>query len=282
MARHQKTLELISWALAILHEHNPETLRGLFYQLVANYGVENTAKEYHRVGRALVNARKAGNVPWDWIEDRTRRPHYVSMWEDLPDFLTTVRQAYRRDVWHDQDVYIEVWLEKQALSRLFEEALNRYGVTLNVGRGFDGWSSIKDAADRLLATNKPTTILYFGDFDPSGEDMARSLRERLAFFGCDPEIVKVALTHEDIERYSLPPAFNKTGDPREKKFTKKYGKAASVELDALPWHVLKERIIEVVEDRMDLDALVETGRIEEQENERLVAMIERQRHEADH
>jgi hypothetical protein len=32
----------------------------------------------------------------------------------------------------------------------------------------------------------PTTILYFGDFDPSGEDMVRSLEERLQFFQVYP------------------------------------------------------------------------------------------------
>jgi hypothetical protein len=31
------------------------------------------------------------------------------MWDDLPDFLQVVRRSYRRDVWQDQDVYIEAW-----------------------------------------------------------------------------------------------------------------------------------------------------------------------------
>ena len=49
-------------------------------------------------------------------------------------------------------------------------------------------------------------ILYFGDFDPSGEDMVRSLPERL---GSYPEIVKCALTFDDVERYDLPSDFTK-------------------------------------------------------------------------
>jgi len=112
--------------------------------------------------------------------------------------------SFRLDVWERQPTYLEVWLEKDALSGIFEDVLHRYGVTLNVGRGYDGWDSIHNAADRL---SDGDTILYFGDFDPSGEDMVRSLRERLAFFGCNPTVVKCALTAEDIERYQLPPDF---------------------------------------------------------------------------
>ena len=42
-------------------------------------------------------------------------------------------------MWADQPRYCECWLEKDALSGIFEEVLEPYGVTLNVGRGFDGW-----------------------------------------------------------------------------------------------------------------------------------------------
>ena len=83
------------------------------------------------------------------------------MWNNLADFAETVRRAYRRDVWDTQPGYLEVWLEKDALSGIFEDVLQSYGVTLNVGRGFDGWSSIKNAADRY-EDREDVTILYFG------------------------------------------------------------------------------------------------------------------------
>ena len=62
-------------------------------------------------------------------------------------------------------------------------------MTLNVGRGYDGWDSIHNAADRLTDGD---AVLDFGDFDPSGEDMVRNLRDRLSFFGSCPEIIKCA------------------------------------------------------------------------------------------
>jgi hypothetical protein len=273
MARHKKTQDIIEAAREILQKQNPMTLRQLFYQLVSNHGIENSAAEYHKLGVALVNARKEGLIPWDWIEDRTRRPRTVSMWDDLPDFLQVVRRSYRRDVWKDQNVYIEAWLEKDALSGLFKEVLEPYGVTLNVGRGYDGWDSIHRAAERL-GTGESASILYYGDHDPSGEDMVRSLRERLAFFGCRPEIVKCALTLQDIKHYHLPPAFNKPTDRRTAKFTALHGEKCSVELDAMPWDILKERIVTEIEDRMDLDALTDTKGCEMSDRIRLGTLID--------
>ena len=65
-------------------------------------------------------------------------------------------------------------------------------------------------------------VLYFGDFDPSGEDMVRSLRERLRNLGSRPDIIKSALVFEDIERYRLPPDFTKATDTRRSAFVARY------------------------------------------------------------
>lgn len=272
MSRRKKTQEIIDAAYEVLSEHHPMTVRQVHYQLVKDKLIENTRSRYQAVSRALRDARLKGEIPWEWIEDRMRKPRTLPMWADLSDFIETVRSSYRRDTWQDQPQYLEVWLEKDALSGIFEDVLAPYGVTLNVGRGFDGWDSVKNAANRY-GDGKGVTVLYFGDFDPSGEDMVRSLRERLANEdlpngGSTPEIVKCALTFEDIERYRLPPDFTKTKDSRRAAFVEKYGDV-SVELDALPTHVLRQRLITEVEARMDLDALEATREEQRREDGRL-------------
>jgi hypothetical protein len=193
------------------------------------------------------------------------------MWDDLVDFGETILPAYRRNVWADQACYIEVWLEKDALSGIFEDVLRPYGVTLNVGRGYDGWDSIHNASERF-GNCDDEVILYFGDFDPSGEDMVRSLRERLGFFGCEQEIVKCALTLDDVRSHNLPPDFTKATDTRQKGFVEKYGDIA-VELDALPVDVLVQRITNEIKSRMDLNALAETKRVEKTERVKLAVAI---------
>jgi hypothetical protein len=271
MARHAKTLALLEAAIEVLTVHRPMTVRQVYYQLVSRQVVENARGRYQAVSDLLVEARKDGTVPWEWIEDRLRRPRRVQMWTDLADFAETARRTYRRDVWAEQPGYLECWLEKDALSGIFEDALRPYGVTLNVGRGFDGWDSIHNAAE-LYADRDATAVLYFGDFDPSGEDMVRSLRERLAFFGCRPTIAKVALTAGDVTRHSLPPDFTKATDTRRAAFVAKYGDV-SVELDALPVGVLRARLVEEVEARMDLDALAAVRRVEQEDRQRLTELL---------
>jgi len=271
MARHAKTLRLLDVAIATLETSHPMTVRQVYYQLVSRQVIENTRSAYQTVSNLLVDARKEGIIPWDWIEDRLRRPRLVPMWADLSDFAATARNSYRRNVWTSQPDFIEVWLEKDALSGVFEDVLEVYGVTLNVGRGYDGWDSIRNAAQRYLAAGD-VTVLYFGDFDPSGEDMVRSLQERLAFFECHPQIVKCALTRDDVARYDLPPALTKSTDTRRNAFVDKYGDI-SVEIDALPVDVLRNRIIAEVEKRMDLAALEEVRLAQEKERAALVVAL---------
>ena len=211
MSIHQKTQVLLDAAREILEANHPMTVRQVYYQLVSRQVIENNRGRYQAVSDALVYGRKNAIIPWDWIEDRLRRPRQVSMWSNLSDFGTTVLSAYRRNVWASQSRYVEVWLEKDALSGIFEDILHGYGVTLNVGRGYDGWDSIRNAAGRF-GDGDDATILYFGDFDPSGEDMVRSLEERLGFFGCHPEIRKCALNLDDIRKYKLPPDNTKKSD----------------------------------------------------------------------
>jgi hypothetical protein len=271
-----KSLERLRVAIEVLTEHHPMTVRQVYYQLVSRQVIKNIKTMYQAVSILLRDARKDGTIPWEWIEDRLRRPREVSMWSDLSHFAETARRAYRRDVWASQSQYIEVWLEKDALSGIFEDVLRPYGVTLNVGRGFDGWTSIKDATDRYnyraLEQEKETFILYFGDFDPSGEAMVHSLRERIDFFKVEPEIIKCALTPDDIRRYSLPPDFAKKTDSRAAKFIAEHGDI-SVELDALPAAVLRNRLVTEVDNRMNLDALQEVKEQEEADRTLLVEML---------
>lgn len=271
MAKHAKTLRIIAKARIILAEHHPMTVRQVYYRLVSSQVIQNNRSQYQAISNALVAARKEGAIPWAWIEDRLRRPREVAMWGGIPAFAATALAAYRRDVWATQAGYVEAWLEKDALSGIFEDVLDAFGVTLNVGRGYDGWDSVRNAATRF-GDGRNGTILYFGDFDPSGEDMVRSLRERLAFFGCRPALIKCALVQDDIASYQLPPDFTKATDTRRAAFVATYGDVA-VELDALPTEVLIERLRSDVAARMDMKALRSVREAEKRERQLLTVML---------
>lgn len=74
-------------------------------------------------------------------------------------------------------------------------------------------------------------------------------------------------------RYNLPPDFTKATDTRRAAFVAKYGDVA-VELDALPVDVLRARIVEEVEERMDLESLFSVREQERVEGQRLVELLE--------
>jgi hypothetical protein len=271
---HRKTLQLIEAAKAILQAHNPMTARQCYYQLVSAQVIRNCESSYNAVLRALMKARLEGLIPWEWIEDRLRRPRGFRMYESPQDWADGKEYSYLRNVWATQPYRIELWCEKDALSGVFSDAQVEYRTTLHVGRGYDSWSAIHDAA-QIFDTGEDVVILYFGDFDPSVEDMFRSLRERLGELDCHPcQMVKCALTLEDIELYGLPPNFTKTSDSRGKKHIERYGAESSVELDALPMHILQQRIVESIERWMDLEALAETKAQEWNEQKRIREMLE--------
>jgi hypothetical protein len=266
-------------ARAELAAHHPMTLRQVHYRLVSRDDIvhPNTESAYNTLSGWLRDDRIAGVIPWEWMEDRMRVARGWEGWDDPAQFLAEALSGYYRDPWQDeaQDHYVEVWLEKDALSGIFSDTLGHYRVTLNVGRGYDGWTSIKRAADRyrrwLLTRDTDTTVLYFGDFDPSGEDMHRSLIERLGVLGARPEVIKVALTVEDARR--LPGDVTKADDTRAAAFVAKYGDLA-VELDALPVEELQGRIRSGIEEHINMDALQESHLLEDEQREEMRALAE--------
>jgi hypothetical protein len=117
------------------------------------------------------------------------------------------------------------------------------------------------------------TVLYFGDFDPSGEEMVTSLRKRLGELGARPEIIKCALTKDQIREYSLPPIPTKETDSRRAKFIAQHGDNC-VEFEALSSARRRAILIPEVESRLDMRALGETLAIEQREINRLAESIE--------
>ena len=266
--------EIIRCTLDVLEKWKkwrPMTLRQIYYQLVPLNLFEHNLWSYQALSRKLVEAREKGIIPWEWIEDRLRRPRHVAQWDGLEDFAEKVVGSYKRDVWEGQELYFEFWLEKDALSGIFETLLRPYGITLNVGRGFDSSSSVRETA-RRFGSGEDVRLFIFGDHDPSGEDIIRSLRERLAEFNCNPEKVKLAILKEDIERYNLPPALAKRTDSRTRRFVERFGDEC-VELDALSPDVLEARILGAVTSSLNMEAFNRVRQLEAREREKLAKVL---------
>ncbi len=76
-----------------------------------------------------------------------------------------IRHA-RKDRWDDQQQLVEVWSEKSTIGGTIRPVLDELGVTFRVMHGFGSATAICSAAQDGI--KRARTVLYVGDFDPSG------------------------------------------------------------------------------------------------------------------
>ena len=257
------------------------TLRQLYYQLVSRDIIANKVQEYAALSGILVKGRMAGIVDWDAIEDRIRIPKIPYSADDIADALDDLIGQYRRDRMCNQEVYIEVWVEKDALSGVISRITNKYHVRLMVNRGYSSATAMHDAAMRILhasACGQEAFILYLGDHDPSGMDMVRDIRDRLLEFGADVTVKAIALTDEQIAKYNPPPNPAKIADPRATTYIEKYG-PTSWEVDALKPNVLNSLVESNIKMLIDMEKFNEMKTLESHDIRKLTAFKEKQEQE---
>ncbi len=242
----------------IIDEYSEEgyrlTLRQLYYQLVSRDIVPNKTSEYAKLSTLLVKGRMGGVVDWDAIEDRIRVPFIPYYVGGVSHALEDTIRQYRLDRMEGQDSYIELWVEKDALSGVLRRITSKYHINLMVNRGYSSCTAMHDAFERIERAEdegKAATILYLGDHDPSGLDMIRDIRERLEEFGVEPEVVSIGLTMQQIRKYKPPPNPAKVTDPRAKDYISQFG-AISWEVDALNPKTLHALVEKNVESRIDM------------------------------
>lgn len=233
------------------------TLRQLYYQLVARDIIPNNDKEYSKLSTLLKKGRMAGIVDWDAIEDRGRQPRIPYWVTGIPDAMDDIYRQYRLNRQLDQENYIEIWVEKEALSNVMARVTNEYHVHLMVNKGYSSCSAMHDAFTRFKSAwrrnGQHGVILYFGDHDPSGKDMVRDIADRLHDFGLEHlSVENPALTMQQVEQYSLPENPAKITDPRAARYIEIYGEH-SWELDALEPPVLIDIVTQSLLSHMDMD-----------------------------
>lgn len=193
----QPTLELIATCDQILDKYAAAgydmTLRQLYYQLVSADIIPNKQSEYDRLGSIINDARLAGLIDWSAIVDRGRALKGLAHWTSPESILNAVADQYRIDKWKDQFHRVEVWIEKDALSGVFERICTELDVPYFACKGYTSQSEMWSAAMRLEKyrdNGQEPVILHFGDHDPSGIDMSRDIFDRLDLFSSKPVQVK--------------------------------------------------------------------------------------------
>lgn len=293
----KKYQTLLSQIQDVLEGGEKRTVRDVYYALEAR----GNPWEYKRVKRAVKKGRRAGYINPAQIVDTSRKPThtartgYEDPWAFLDDRIEGAWSTYYEDPWRYQDEYVEVWLEKQALASVFEPICQEYNVRLEATRGDWSDSKVHQATQRiarLMRDGIDVTVLYFGDYNPSGYHAPVSILERMGYYGIelprefpgsddrryydpehrlpanDPEdggsfdLERVAINTEHLEKFDLPENPVPSGSDKDEEIKRHFrrfvsdGKDRNVELNALKeWErdFLEDLIQESIEEHIDED-----------------------------
>ena len=240
----------------------PPTLRAVYYRLVSKNHLPNTKGAYKGLSRVLTKARHEGTFPWNYMVDNIRKStgrggegtidavantlknELESRLSDLESSFGAIKAPDLNWVpsrWAGQENRVLVCVEKDAMLAPVRYALRGHDVEIFPTRGYSSTTFMKQLADRVhdLHQYGDVKIKLLTDYDPSGEDIARDIEERLRDkFGVVCEAEKLMITKEQIIQHDLPTKVDDAEevaklmrDPRWDKWTDGMFR---VELDALP------------------------------------------------
>jgi len=275
--------DILDTALTIAQEYRRDqmvlTVRQMYYQFVRRFpGLYPSSQDtYNRIKTVLGEARYRNEFPMDMIEDRGRevRPGKFTDFNGdlniaLDDAANEVRNLpnwLNMHKWYGQDTHVSVWVEKDALSGVFEKPCDDLGVSWFACKGYPSISALWAYLEGLNEASRvhpdggfeQAVILYFGDHDPDGLEIPDSslrginrLRESYGILGdVDIKVDRIALTLDQIRQYGAPPFPAKETSSRFRKYQDKTGLDDAWELDALEPKALRKLITESVEPLFD-------------------------------
>lgn len=247
----------------------PVTLRQIYYRAISDpYDfLEPIDKNtYQNLGNAIVKMRKRGDIDWRKIVDHTRGiigGDYRDMGDpdayikNQLDDLEDCELYYHRPLWGTQKNYLEVWTEKDAIAGVVNAIASPYKVAVLPVIAYGSFTILKESLDRFSEhPDKEKIILYFGDWNPTGKDVDKSLQERLSEYGFGEvkiKIKRIAIWDYQAKHLKKKPHYAKKTDTRYKKFVEEHGEE-TWEVDAIPPDELQSMVKEAIEYYIDWNA----------------------------
>jgi hypothetical protein len=254
-------------ANAIIAEYQAQgyvlSLRQLYYRMVVKNFIPNVKNSYKRLGEILSRGRTMGLVDWEALEDRVRSVRGFGNEVEPESYMNDIHDAYREDIWYDQDAYVLFLYEKDALSGVMERVCGKWRVPILACRGYNSTTECFNLGKRLSYfrnMGKTLHVFHIGDHDPSGMQMTDDNEYRIGVYMRDPDfkLTRLALNMDQIRKFNPPPQPNKTTDSREPNYRLEHG-VNSWEVDALDPSQLTEIIDAAVEpicDKEKFDAAI--------------------------
>lgn len=274
------SLALIQTANGILNEYRNMgyrlSLRQLYYQLVARDYIENSVKSYKRIGNLISDARLSGMLDWGMIEDRNRETVIPNAWESPAQIVRAAAEQFRIDRWEGQPCYVEVMVEKDALSGILEPVCRDLHVRFTANKGYSSSSAMYETGKRIARMEdgvEEIHIFYLGDHDPSGIDMTRDIAERLELFTYGTinatKVHRLALNWNQVEEWQPPENPAKETDSRYATYVHEFGHS-SWELDAVEPRALADLVRNGIQELIDQDVWDEVAEREKRMRDELM------------
>ena len=240
----------------IVNTNKPCSVRQVYYVGIGRLWPKDVGQgrtSYNDVVRNLGVMRENGQLPWGWLVDTGRYVRIDTMFDSVSDALDRTNEMYRRNLWATQPSRLEVWAESDSTSMLVEDVTRKLGLGLYSCKGQAGKEFAHASAMTYLNVRKPVTILYLGDWDPSGLAIATSLEDRLNRYtggAVDITFQRLAVTPAQIREHGLQTHDLNPKDSSYKRFVDEchlVGLAEqAVEVEAFPPPILKQ----IVEDEI--------------------------------
>jgi hypothetical protein len=266
--------QLDNQIIEVLVEDHPQSIRHVFYRMTdprLPEPVEKSDRGYRHVQHRLCELRRAGQVPYGWITDTTRRGYFVDTYRSAGDFLHNVAGLYRADLWNQTGYYVEIWVESRSVAGVIQRECKELAVSLYPAGGFASWTLAYEAAENINAGHdgRKVIIFYIGDYDPAGVLIDVSIEQELRKHldaDVDLHFERIGITAEQIAEHELPTKPRKEGDKRSPHIK------ATVEAEALPAYLMRELVRSNIEALLPPHALAVARAAEESEQDSIRAL----------
>ena len=205
----------------------PVSLRQSFYRLVSTGLIPNTTNAYQRLSELTATARRGGEFP-DY-SDSTRAIRRQRSWAGVAEFAVDVPGWFGLDRTEGQPDQVIVGVEKRGMEAAALRLFSARGWRVIALGGFASTTITQQIGRLIEEDGRPSALIYAGDFDASGEDILRDFTTKVPF----DQVVKAALTLDQVREFGLPENPGKATDSRSVAFAEKWAVDMQVEVDAL-------------------------------------------------
>jgi hypothetical protein len=266
--RHQAVIEIV-------RENQPTGIRFTYYTATTRGLVPKTQSGYDKIQRAVLRLRREGAIPWNWIVDTNRWMRKPETWGSLDEMLADAAVSYRRALWRDTGVAVEVWCESESVAGVLYPITAKWDVPLYPIKGQTSDSFAYGAAQNYRADDRRLVIFYVGDHDPHGYEIESNLRAKLIEHSGreDIEWSRLACDATDVERFGLSgstpkkPSYVDAMTGQHVPWT-----GPAVEVEALSPRWLRRQLGDWIGEFVDPEAVRLTQIAEDSEREILYAM----------